>query len=187
MLTPLHASARHVLGLVSFSLVFLALFFTTTGVALGATNPGSQYGTSDSRVSNPPVAQTELEIIRQLEDIDRSVDDVIVECYEQRVTKEDAKRKIMQRVNAWLDLYAKLAKGRMARVLRVPELEFFNRVNRDREPFLQRYGDYLLGDTEALNPGERILVERLIDSVELYGPEASAVDSQRPLPAPPSR
>jgi hypothetical protein len=112
------------------------------------------------------------------------MEDVSVEFYQQQVTREEAKRRLAQLMHSWLNGYLALSKGRRTDVLGKLELDFLNRITRERDPFIERYGNYLLGDAAAMNQGELLLLERLDDSIELYvspSPEATTPA------APPSR
>jgi len=116
---------------------------------------------------NPPPSK-QADLVDRLEELDRAMDDVIVEFYQQQVTREEAKQQLGQLMHSWLNGYLTLSKGRRTDVLGKLELDFLNRITRDRDPFIERYSTYLLGDKEAVNQGELLLLERLIESIELY-------------------
>ena len=122
-----------------------------------------------------PRPSKQADLVDKLDEIDRAMNDVVIEFYQQQVTREEAKQRLAQFMQSWLNGYLALSKGRRTEVLGKLELDFLNRITRDRDPFIERYGTYLLGDKEAVHQGELLLLERLVESIELYvsgSPEA---------------
>lgn len=151
--------------------------------AATATKPGAGR-TADKQPAKPdPVA-----VMNQLEAIRTACDDVIIEFYDEELTLAQAKQKLSQLMSSWFDLYLQLRKGRKE-VLGKHELKFLNETAVDRSPFIQRYSEHLLGNKQAVNDGELVLLDRIIDSVELYvAQRADGVAPSAPAaaPAPPS-
>lgn len=127
-----------------------------------------------------PPQSGQAELIGKLEEIDRAIDDVVVEFYQKTLASEEAERRLSPLMHTWLDLYLKFIKGRRNEILGRLELEFFDRINRDREPFIRAYSKYLLGDKEAVNADELILLGRIIDSVDFYAPPYPAASPPTP-------
>lgn len=115
-----------------------------------------------------PHPSKQADLVDRFEEIDLAMDDVVIEFYQQQVTTEEAKRRLTQLMQSWLNGYLALSEGRRTDVLGKLELDFLNQITRDRDPFIERYSAYLLGDKEAVNQGERLLLERLAESIERY-------------------
>jgi len=131
-----------------------------------------------------PAEQTAL--IAKLQETREAHDDVVVEFYQQALTKAQARHRLAQLIHTWLDLYGKLSQDRREEVLGRLQLKYFTDINWNREPFIRRYSEYLLGDKTAVTEGELILLEWLADSIYLYRyyPGYPAVTGSSPSPPP---